>query len=264
VLDDRDLVAALEQSAWSIFSRFGRGEGASVIDTPTRLVLETPVPQAPYNSVLRFYNERNRPLDMQVGELLDRFVGREVVMLWLVHPSAPEGLTDSLRAAGLICAEELFGMAVELTAAYTISDPGPDVRISEASPRDPTKWLEIVTERYGVGEQSISFLGDLYTKVAGDDTRVWVAEVDGAPASKVVLHVADEVAGIYGVATTEAGRNRGLATALMASALNAAIEQGCRLSVLHSTPVARGLYRRLGYDDVATFQVWGKPDQVHL
>ena len=167
MLDDRDLVAALEQSAWSIFSRFGRGEGASVIDTPTRLVLETPVPQAPYNSVLRFYDEGDRPLEMQVGELLDRFVGREVVMVWLVHPSAPEGLTDSLRAAGLICAEELFGMAVELTAAYTISDPGPDVRISEASPRDPTKWLEIVTERYGVGEQSISFLGDLYTKVAG-------------------------------------------------------------------------------------------------
>ena len=264
MLDDLDLVAALEQSAWSVFSRFGRGEGAHLIDTPTRLVLETPVPQAPYNSVLRFYDEGDQPLEAQVAELLGRFAGRDVVMVWLVHPSAPEGLRGSLGAAGLVCAEELFGMAAELTTTYVVPDPGPGVRVIEASPQDPSKWLEIVTERYGVGEQSVSFLGDLYTKVAGDDTRVWVAEVDGTPASKVVLHVADGVAGIYGVATTEAGRNRGLATALMACALNAAIEQGCRLSVLHSTPVARGLYRRLGYGDVATFEVWGKPDQVHL
>jgi hypothetical protein len=35
-------------------------------------------------------------------------------------------------------------------------------------------------------------------------------------------------------------------------------------TVLHSTPMARSLYQRMGYEDVATFEIWAAPDSVHL
>lgn len=34
--------------------------------------------------------------------------------------------------------------------------------------------------------------------------------------------------------------------------------------MLHSTPMARELYRRMGYRDVATFEMWAVPDTLHL
>ncbi len=94
--------------------------------------------------------------------------------------------------------------------------------------------------------------------------RWWMAKVDGVPASKVVLHVADGVAGIYGVATFEAGRGKGLATALTKHALSVARASGSELGVLHSTPMAQELYRSIGFRDVATFEVWAEPGRVYL
>lgn len=72
------------------------------------------------------------------------------------------------------------------------------------------------------------------------------------------------VAGIYGVATTESGRHRGLARLLCSTALDAARTAGVERTVLHSTPMARSLFQRMGYEDVATFEVWAAPDSVHL
>jgi len=68
-----------------------------------------------------------------------------------------------------------------------------------------------------------------------------VALVDGEPVSKAVLHLADGVASIYGVATTEAGRGRGLATHLCIMALANGRAAGAERSVLYSTPMAREL-----------------------
>ncbi len=47
-------VRDLERNMWSMFSIMGCGTGGRLVDTATRLVTEAPVPQPPYNAVLRF------------------------------------------------------------------------------------------------------------------------------------------------------------------------------------------------------------------
>ena len=93
---------------------------------------------------------------------------------------------------------------------------------------------------------------------------MWIASHDGVPVSKLGIHMGNDVAGIYGVATTERGRGKGLATLLANVALHATADAGFRASVLHSTPMAHSMYRRLGYRDVATFELWARPNEVHL
>ena len=115
-----------------------------------------------------------------------------------------------------------------------------------------------------MGDQAVHDLRDVYRAGLRRGTGGWVALVDGEPASKAVMHVEDGVAGIYGVATTEAGRGRGLATNLCATALDAARVAGAERTVLHSTPMAREPYRRMGHRDVATFEMWAAPDSLHL
>jgi ribosomal protein S18 acetylase RimI-like enzyme len=267
VLDGR--ISELEHSAWSMFSFIGRGPGGRIVDTPTRLVIESPVDRPPYNGVWRFYDEGDRPLRDQVAALLAPMVERGVPPVWAVHPTTDTGVRDELAALGLACAEEIYGMATDLADVPPPGDVPDGVEVVELSLDDSHMWVELVSWRYGLGAESSEYLIEAYRATLGETTRVWVALVDGQPVSKVGLHIdhlvnPDGVAGIYGVATTESGRNRGLARLLCSTALEAARATGVRRTVLHSTPMARSLYQRMGYEDVATFEIWAVPDSLHL
>jgi hypothetical protein len=258
-------IDALERNAWSLFGQLGSGEGGTITDTPTRLVVETPVPQPPYNTVWRFYAEPSRPLANQVAELLERFDARGVAMMWLVHPTTDPAVRDELARQGLVCAEQIYGMIADLSDLPAVPALPEGVDVGEASPADRSDWFHLVSWRYGLDTSTSTYLGEVFTRVLQRTTRMWMARVDGVPASKTALHVdAHGVAGIYGVATTERGRNRGLASLLTLTALHNARDAGVTTAVLHSTPMARSMYRRLGFEDVAVFEAWARPDTVHL
>lgn len=261
---ESEAIRELEVSAWSMFSILGSGTSGQVVDTPTRLVIETPVPRPPYNAVWRFYDEGDRPLQQQVEELIAPMLDREVSPAWVVHPTTSPGVRDALRSLGWEAADEVFGMVADLDDLPPAPAIPDDVEVVEATADDSTGWVELVSWRYGLSVESSPYLREVYEHAIGSHSRLWLAIIDGAPVSKVVLHLDGEVAGIYGVVTMDSGRRRGLATLLMHAALEAARAAGARRTVLHSTPMARSLYRRLGYRDVATFEVWAEPDTMHL
>jgi len=203
-------------------------------------------------------------MQQQVEELLAPMVARGVNPVWIVHPTTDARVREVLTTLGMVCAEEVYGMYADLAEI----DPPPPVpngvAVVELSADDSRLWLELVSWRYGLAEESSPYLRDAYRAALEHGTRGWVALVDGHPVSKAVLHVENGVAGVYGVATTEAGRGRGLATLLCTTGLDAARADGADRTVLHSTPMARSLYRRMGYCDVATFEIWAAPDTLHL
>jgi predicted acetyltransferase len=55
------------------------------------------------------------------------------------------------------------------------------------------------------------------------------------------------VAGLYGVATLPGARGRGAGTAVTLAGLRAAHDRGYKIGILHSTPLAVGLYERIGF-----------------
>jgi ribosomal protein S18 acetylase RimI-like enzyme len=70
------------------------------------------------------------------------------------------------------------------------------------------------------------------------------------------MYLASGSAGIYAVVTRPEARRLGLARILMLVALEFARARGYKLAVLHSTPMAEGLYRSLGFETVAEFRVF--------
>lgn len=260
----QDAVSALESNAWTMFAILGAGPGGTVTDTPTRLVVQSPVPQPPYNIVLRFHDEGDRPLRQQVAEVLKPMLDRGVVVSWLVHPTSPPEVRTALAELGLVCAEEIYGMRTDVADLPPIPATPLGVEVTEATAENSTDWFHLVQWRYGLENSTSEYLRATYLSAIGSHTRLWLASIDGEPVSKVGMHLKEGVAGIYGVATTENGRNRGLASLLTLRALHAARKSGATSSVLHSTPMARGLYTRLGYEDVATFEFWAEPNKLHL
>lgn len=261
---ETEAVEALETNIWSMFAQFGRVAPGRLIETPTRLVLETDVSKPPYNTVLRFHDEGDRSIDAQVHELVARFDRRACTPAWLVHPTTPSGVRESLDAHGWVCAETMPGMIHTLDALAPVPDTPSQIEVFEAGPGHGAAWLDLVSTRYGLEEDHSPYLRRVFDRIIGTGVRLWIASHDGVPVSKLGVHTSADVAGIYGVATTERGRGMGLASLLTSLALHAMSDAGCSASVLHSTPVAHSMYQRLGYRDVATFEVWARPNEVHL
>jgi len=263
VLDDDTLIGALERHLWSMWGPLGTGPGAQLTDSPTRLFVETPVPRPPYNSVFRFLDDGTSALRTQVDEVLAHYQSRPVTLAWIVHPTSPRGVRECLADRGLVMAEELFGMVADLAALDLEVALTPGVELMDATAEHSADWMEMVDVRDGLDAADSSFVRQLMEDNIGH-ARWFLAKVDGVAVSKAILHVADGVAGIYGVATSERGRGRGLAGALTRHALGVARASGHELGLLHSTPMARELYRSIGFRDVATFEVWAEPGRVYL
>lgn len=87
-------------------------------------------------------------------------------------------------------------------------------------------------------------------------THDYVAEVDGEPASAVVVLDVDGDASVYCVAALERVRGRGLTRRLLHRALVDARERGCDISTLQATRLGEPVYTRLGYRRLGAIQMW--------
>ncbi len=264
VLSRADAVRALETNCWTMFSILGAGPGGRVTDTPHRLVIESPLPQPPYNSVMRFYDDGSAPLRDQVAATLAPLLDRGVAAVWLVHPTSPQEVRAHLADVGFVHVETLPGMVADLREIDLDVPDFDDVVVSEASEHESDAWIDLVSWRYGLDETTSPYLNGVFESAIGVHVRLWLARIDGEPVCKVGMHVRDGIAGIYGVATNERGRGRGLASALTQAALSAARDDGITTAVLHATPMAHALYERLGFRDVADFEVWAEPGRLSL
>jgi ribosomal protein S18 acetylase RimI-like enzyme len=94
------------------------------------------------------------------------------------------------------------------------------------------------------------------------ETRFFAAIVGDEPVSWADLYLADGVAQVEDVATLEAHRNRGLASAVVAAAVRAAEEEGPELIFLvaDEDDWPKELYVRLGFDAIGRVHDFVRPD----
>lgn len=262
-----DDVAATEANLWSMWSAFGRGDGCTLVDDPAVLRFETPLAHIPYNTVLRFRVDDD--VEAAIDSTLRAYTSRDVPLLWIVHPSArPADLGQRLEARGLVCEEIAPGMVADLDALPAPGRAPEGIELTEIGPSAHDPFIELIAYRYSLPMDVRPTLRSILSAEGfaepGSRTRAWVAMRDGVVVSKVILHVHDGVAGIYGVATRDDARGLGLARTLTLHALRAAKDRGVARAVLHSTPMALTLYESLGFRAVCEFSLYSTPGTVHL
>jgi ribosomal protein S18 acetylase RimI-like enzyme len=83
--------------------------------------------------------------------------------------------------------------------------------------------------------------------------HVLAARLDGKNVATALAFDHEHDCGIYNVGTIERARRRGLATALTALQLCAALARGCRTATLQSTQMAERMYASVGFRDLGRF-----------
>ncbi len=160
---------------------------------------------------------------------------------WLARLQA-HGWTE---AAG----EEVF---MQLVGPLRVP-PNPQVHVrhapAEASLAD---CVRVQSEGFGGGGEVDEAVARAQQALRRWDYLFLVATLDGQPVGAASARFEDGVCGVYGVATLEGFRRRGVSTTMLHAIVDEAGQRGCDLVFLSAEPLgyARRLYARLGFVEV--------------
>jgi ribosomal protein S18 acetylase RimI-like enzyme len=266
-LDREELVRELEENLWETWAIFGCGPGCSLHETEGLLWFETPIPIIPYNGVLR--SRLQADVDQTIDSIVEHFAQKKAQFMWILHPSSiPSDLRDRLQSRGLMDVEPVPGMARSLDDLPEMPPLPDDIEVRKvADERDASAFYQFATWRWNVPDK----YKENYAAIAkgfrfgqsGSKAHMWQAWRAGQPVAKAGMYLGARSAGIYAVVTKPEARRLGLARALTLTALHEARSVGYRLAVLHSTPMAEGLYHSLGFDTIVEFRLFAS-EEVHI
>lgn len=254
---------------------------AEVIEDPDMVRFLTRIPHPVFNAVLcaRFAHGTTRG---RIEHVLRSFRDRGIPGMWWLGPTThPIDLAGRLASYGFIRADTLAGMAIDLRQRNwqrIASTPQPPVAVTEAT--DATElasWALPFSEGFGMRSETLAALAPVAVAVRSSEEykhcrggaagttprmRFFLGSAAGQPVASAMLFIGAGVAGLYGVATVSNQRNRGFATALVRGVLDVATEAGCRTCILHATPMAVSIYRRLGFVEYCRLRtlIWRPPE----
>jgi len=157
------------------------------------------------------------------------------VARWAVWTCA-EDTAAAVRAAGFVEDEVTYPMVARLAELPLSGEAGPPVVAGED--------LEVVAELNHVPVDLLVGVHGLRCYATADHS-----------ACALLIEVGSDV-NVSFVATRTADRRRGYAGAVLRRALADARTDGFTTSSLQATPMAHGVYRRLGYRPVSVWQEW--------
>ena len=210
--------------------------------------------------------------DGRIAQVRDAYLRGDTGFVWWVAPfDTPHDLGTRLVNAGLILEGNAPAMAASLD----------DVPLDEL----PPDGLEIVPVRdTGTLNEFLSIVeADWLEWAGGEATSVqrrtldafareiprrlpsepvplrWLGRVDGQPVATSRVSLGGGVAGLYAILTLPSHRGRGIGRAMTLAALRAAAGIGYRIGVLQSSDLGYGVYLKLGFRDLFTYDIYVHP-----
>lgn len=165
--------------------------------------------------------------------------------------SEPADWPARLQSRGWIEAagEEVF---MQLVGPLRLP-PNPQVQIHRAPAEvSLADFVRVQIEGFGGGREVDEGVRRAQHARARWDYLFLVASLDGQPVGAASARFEAGVGGVYGVATLEGFRRRGVSTTILHAVVDEAGQRGCDLVFLSAEPdgYARQLYARLGFVEV--------------
>ncbi|HEX6548657.1 MAG TPA: hypothetical protein VF134_07955 [Candidatus Dormibacteraeota bacterium] len=204
--------------------------------------------------------------DGTINAIRDRFAASNKSFGWFTSPaSRPADLTQRLRSAGFVKAEELAGMV--LTQLSTPIRANPEVEVRAATAGEQRRAVAMTAEAYGLPVDVAELITEVSIRGAGQvESRMYHAFVPGnsdpvafgtlvfVPGTNMVL--------LGGAATLGGYRGRGIYSSLVARRLVDAQAAGATAAVVQAVRTTSApVLANLGFREVLPleFYVWAPP-----
>ncbi|HEX2022767.1 MAG TPA: GNAT family N-acetyltransferase [Candidatus Thermoplasmatota archaeon] len=154
------------------------------------------------------------------------------------------------------------GLAPSTTLDVLARGPGPlprappDPRVREAGADEVPLFTDILMDVFRMPRRFYPALVDMTEAWRRGGAKLYLAEVDGQAVGTTLLSRTDGVAGVYNVGTMRHARQRGLAKAMMARALDDA--KGAEVVTLQVAPegFAEAFYVGLGFEQIYSWRFY--------
>ena len=166
------------------------------------------------------------------------------------------GLEDALTMAGLT---RLFTRPALTVDPASMVRPGRPAGLKVTAVVDAVglaAMAPVESEAFGTDPEVARGLFSI-GMVRDAETRAFVGMVDGDPVAQSIATHHERAIGVFGVGVRRAVRRRGIGAAMMMIAASAFPDVD--LIWLHPTNGARRMYERLGFGEVARWDVWTRP-----
>jgi GNAT superfamily N-acetyltransferase len=225
--------------------------GAEVLEIDGLLLAFANVPDPPVNSVLVISEPTDPVASLTAAEDAFRERGRSLGVDVAIgrHPSVDR----AIRQVGLTKLFAWPGMAVDV-AELPLIQPPDGIHVEPVTDAQGAAAIAQV-EQLGFGsEPEIAERFYAAASHGGENARSFVAWDDDEPVGMAAAYLHAGAIGIFGVAVVPPARRRGIASALSVIAARAFPAD---LAWLHTDdPQARSVYERLGFREVAEWEVW--------
>jgi ribosomal protein S18 acetylase RimI-like enzyme len=240
--------------------------GIQIAEEPDWLGIWSSYPERIFNSVyMSYFSEDN--LDQRVKEVLSFYSSRShLPMAWAITPNCqPKDLSKALENQGFTPIAKAPGMFLnldQLSGAIAADSLHKIIQVSNIE--QLSQWLIPLQASFALSASVIESFFELFSHQGFGEHLPWrlfVGMVDGKPVSCARLFCAAGIAGIYHVATAPESRGNGYGTAITMASLQAAKHLGYKTAILTSSPSGYSLYRRLGFQDCCSADIYISPAQ---
>jgi ribosomal protein S18 acetylase RimI-like enzyme len=206
-------------------------------------------------------------LDRQIESVLSFYAAQNSLpMAWGVTPECqPTYLAEALKERGFKPLQKTIGMSLQLDKLDQMTVPDRLHQIIQVSNHAQlSQWLIPLAQGFNFSAAVMDGLAAMWGDRGFGDRLPWrllVGLVDGQPVCCARLFFAAGVAGLYHVATVTAGRRQGYGTEMTVAALRLAKSLGYTTVVLIASSAGYSLYRRLGFQDCGSVEVYLSPER---
>ena len=253
------LIPAMEANLQEAFTRFGQSVGATFFDTAQATWFVSDIPLHFCNGVVRTQITKE-VAETQIDEIVSHAKAHNMPLAWLVCPSTrPANLASFLKTRDFYLDDSAPGLAMNVQELSEVGLPSGLVVKEVASGEEMQDWIRLLVIGSTFPESVSNLLFQLYQKYGfrgGESIRYYLGILNGEPVSTSLLFLSGGVAGIYDVITLPHVRKQGIGTALTVVPLLEARSLGYSIGTLQSTQMGLGVYRRLGFREYCTFDIY--------
>jgi ribosomal protein S18 acetylase RimI-like enzyme len=192
-----------------------------------------------------------------VASLLEGVHEAKVPHCMQLRPSSTPELVKLAEEVGMTRTDDMPLMVLETTDSVGARKDPSGLAIRQLTPAEAALHADLAAAGF---EGAAEHFRQLMTPALlnGRGMRAYVGELDGEPVTTGLGATGDGAVGVFNIATPPAFRRRGYGAAVTVRVVEDGLRDGAGWAWLQSSDAGYGVYERLGFRTVETWECWIK------